>query len=116
MKRTPTFLLAACLFIWTAWAVGQQRTARVASATVVRVAGSPPRAEVALAFTAGLRPACLIVDVQGEQGSGSTTVYGDHDTITVVLGGPPGAHHTVTITASSRVLGHLQSSAQVFTG
>lgn len=116
IKRTQFFLLAACLLIWTVWAVWQQRTARVTSARIVRLAGSPPRAEVELAFTAGPRPACLLVDVHGEQGSGSSSVYGEHDTIMVLLDGPLGAHHTVAVAASSRVLGRLRTSAQAFVG
>ena len=114
MKRTDSFVLATALLAWAAWGVWQQRTARVTSATVVRVTGSPPKADIRLTFTAGPRPACVLVDVRGEYSEGSSTVYGERDTIQVILDSPLRAQHTVTVTASSRIFGCLRTSTQVF--
>ncbi|MBC8159858.1 MAG: hypothetical protein H7Z42_01450 [Roseiflexaceae bacterium] len=107
-------LLALAMLALAGWAAWQQRTARVIGARATQLDGPPARAEVVLSFSSGPRPASLIVDLHGQSGPGSSTIAGDEDMAMVPISGPLGSHHTITVTASSRIGGRLFTRTSTF--
>ena len=114
MHRQTRLVLAVGLGLAAVAAVFG-RPARLRSAALLpSEGGAAPHAAIALAYTRGLRPASVIIDVHSLLGSGSTTVDGDDDHVFVPLSAPLVGKYAITVRMTTRLLGQLWTQERHF--
>ena len=114
MHRQTRFILAVGLGL-AAVTAAFGRPARLRGAALVPSEDSgAPDAEVALAYTCGLRPARVIIDIHSLLGSGSATAAGDDDHVIVPLSAPLGSEYAITVRTATRLFGQLWTHQRHF--
>lgn len=97
------------------WAVAR-RPSQLLSAKVTSISsGSPPVANVALLYGAGLPPVNVILDIHNESGTmGSATIDGQQLFVDVPLSNAPPDGCAVSATVTYRRFGRLHNKTFVF--
>lgn len=114
MHRQTRLVLAVGLSL-AAVAATFGRPARLRSAALMpSEGGGAPHAAIALAYTRGLRPASVIIDIHSLLGSGSATADGD-DHVFVPLSAPLASEYAITVQMTTRLLGWLWTQERRFT-
>lgn len=108
-------LLACVVAMLLLGALVRARPARLLSARVTALsAGEVPLASVALAYSPGTRPVSVIIDVEGQQSTGSATIDGEQLFVTIPLIGRARDGYHIRATVAHRMLGRVRINTQEF--